>query len=298
MALEVLRDLRCQDLGGVLRRMRQLVFRYRLCCCSMCQKLLRDKQGLEIGGPSEIFGSNGLLPVYSIVASIDNCNYGYETVWEGEITEGKHFQFDKRKPPGMQYVCEASDLSSIPSAHYDFILSSHTIEHTANPLKAIIEWIRVLKENGKLVLVVPHKDGTFDHRRPVTLMEHLIEDYENRIPETDLSHLGEILTLHDLSMDPPAGDLVSFRARSERNYENRCLHHHVFDSKTVAQMLDYLRIQIRTIEAALPYHIFAIAEKPKASLRPQNEVFLSSSADFLRKSPFPSDCPTKHSRKQ
>ena len=30
---------------------------------------------------------------------------------------------------------------------------------------------------GALLLVVPHREGTFDHRRPVTELEHLVADF-------------------------------------------------------------------------------------------------------------------------
>ena len=40
---------------------------------------------------------------------------------------------------------------------------------------------------------------------------------------------GKIYKEHDLSMDTPAGTFEQFRERLMKNYENRCLHHHVFD---------------------------------------------------------------------
>ena len=66
-------------------------------------------------------------------------------------------------------------------ATYDFVFSYHTIEHTAHPLRALQELARILRENGTIVLVVPHKDETFDHRRPVTPLAHLIEDHEREV---------------------------------------------------------------------------------------------------------------------
>ncbi|CAB1208097.1 hypothetical protein [Acinetobacter bouvetii] len=61
------------------------------------------------------------------------------------------------------------------------------------------------------MLVVPHKDGTFDHFRSVTTLEYLINDFNNEdIDERDLTHLDEILKLHDLSRDLDAGDIEAF----------------------------------------------------------------------------------------
>src|SRR5450631_1320901 len=77
--------------------------------------LFRHKSGIEIGGPSQVFSSKGIFPVYPIVKHLDNCNFGSTTVWEGEIKDGNTFQFDRNKPAGRQYILEATALISIPS---------------------------------------------------------------------------------------------------------------------------------------------------------------------------------------
>ena len=44
-------------------------------------KKLKGKNGLEIGGPSQIFSKKGLCPIYNIVNRIDNLNYSKSTLW-------------------------------------------------------------------------------------------------------------------------------------------------------------------------------------------------------------------------
>jgi SAM-dependent methyltransferase len=249
--------------------------------------LFRGKTGLEIGGPSAVFSRSGLLPVYAVAARVDNCNFSRQTIWEGRIEEGATFRFDERHDPGYQYIAEASSLGKIASATYDFLLSSHTLEHIANPLQALLEWKRVLKPHGVLAVVLPHKDGTFDHRRPVTALAHLIQDFEERTPESDLTHLEEILRLHDLALDPPAGDFQAFKARSERNLENRCLHHHVFDTALAVEVVHHMRLEILAVETALPHHIFILARN--VAHEPDNEVFRGCQAAYRRRSRFMSD---------
>jgi len=137
-------------------------------------------------------------------------------------------------------VVDAAAIRSLPSDTYDFVLSSHNIEHLANPIAAMGEWLRVLRDGSYLVLVVPHKDGTFDHRRPITALSHLIEDYDACTAEDDTTHLAEILDLHDLTKDPSVSSLAEFREIAIRNATERRLHHHVFDTRLVMQLLDYL----------------------------------------------------------
>ena len=245
--------------------------------------------GLELGGPSGIFMPYGLFPVYSCATRIDNYNFGHQTIWEGAIKEGETFEFGKNGHRGNQFVSDATDLNRIASNTYDFVLSSHTLEHIANPLRALAEWTRVLKDGGLLALVLPHRDGTFDHRRPVTQLEHLVEDFEKQVDEGDLTHLDEILRLHDLGRDPAAGDFETFKARSAKNLENRSLHHHVFDTRLAIDLVDHIGLQITAVEAFRPYDILIVARKLTQGEKAQNNPFKGSGAEPLWTSPFPSD---------
>ncbi|MBV1916148.1 MAG: class I SAM-dependent methyltransferase [Pseudomonadales bacterium] len=245
--------------------------------------------GLEIGGPSSIFGHKGIIPVYLDSSKIDNINFSNSTVWEGHISDDEGFVFNKRSDAGCQYIGEASNLEMIEDSSYDFILSSHCIEHIANPIKALEEWIRVLKQDGLLVLVVPHKEGTFDHQRPVTSFEHLIQDFENQIDESDLTHVEEILKLHDLAKDPGAGDFVAFEKRSKCNRENRCLHHHVFDTKQAVEMVNYVGLEILAVEMFTPYHIVIISKKTASDQFADNRNYRDSTGALYKNSPFALD---------
>lgn len=253
----------------------------------LVRDLIEEKTGLEVGGPSEIFQRRGLLPVYPLASCLDNCNFSRDTVWEGRIATD-HFLYDTRRAPGRQHFAEGAALSFAESSSYDFVLSSHTLEHSANPLQCLHEWRRVLKPGGALILVLPHKDGTFDHLRPVTPLDHLIEDFERDTQEDDLTHLPEILALHDLERDPPAGSLEEFEARSRANHTNRCLHHHVFDTSTAIALVDLAGFAIRRVETVLPCHILFIAVNP-APGSAYNMHMLSPGALYHSRSPFPSD---------
>jgi len=221
---------------------------------------LRNKRGIEIGGPTGIFKDKSILPIYPVVGHLDGCNYSNSTIWEGLLKEGWTYNYQRNKTPGYQYVCEAVDLGSIGQESYDFVLSSHCIEHIANPLKAISEWKRILKNNGLMLLIVPHKDKTFDHNRPITSLSHLIEDLKNDVQEDDLTHLPEILELHDLVQDSGVSDFTSFKKRSQDNYLNRCLHHHVFDTQLVIDMLKYTELIIITSDFVPPHNIVVLAK--------------------------------------
>ncbi|MCV7051541.1 methyltransferase domain-containing protein [Mycobacterium heidelbergense] len=205
------------------------------------RRFVEDKHGIEIGGPSALFKT--VLPLYRFVAGLDGVNFSTETVWEGNIEEGGNFKYYYKRS-GRQFISDATDLSEIAGARYDFLLSSNCLEHVANPIKALTEWKRVIKEGGAMIVVLPNKQSNFDHRRPFTKFEHLLDDFTQDVGEDDLTHLDEILALHDLPMDPPAGDLEHFRQRSLKNFHNRTLHHHVFDIQLIEQILRYVGLEI------------------------------------------------------
>jgi len=233
----------------------------KLSCYSALKPYFINKSGLEIGGPSGHFERGGLFPIYSYAQNVDNCNFSVDTTWEGKIEQGNTFQFNKNKKPGYQFISEATDLSDIQNETYDFVLSSHTLEHSANPLKAMFEWYRVLKNDGILILVLPHYENTFDHNRPVTPLQHMIDDYNEDMTEADLTHLDEILKLHDLTKDPGAGSFDSFKKRSLKNLENRCLHQHVFNTESAIEVVDYTGMKILAVEVKNNFDIFIMSQK-------------------------------------
>ncbi len=205
------------------------------------QAALRDKCGIEIGGPSKIFRRD--LPIYKVVRSLDGVNFSAQTVWEGSLTEGLNFEFMKGRR-GRQFISEGSDLQAVADSSYDFLISCNNLEHLANPLKALAEWRRVIKQGGHLLLVLPRKESNFDHRRDTTRFAHLLDDLANGVDEHDLTHLDEILERHDRSMDEASGDLETFRQRSLLNFENRCLHHHVFDAPLIDRMFEHCDMDV------------------------------------------------------
>lgn len=215
-----------------------------------------NKKGLEIGGPSEVFRRRQPLDLYRYVGELDNCDFSQSTVW---AEQQDVYTFDPDKDPGKSIFCNGSELVSVEDSTYDFVLSSHNLEHFANPVKALKEWQRVIRPLGTLILVLPNYRRTFDHRREPTSVDHMLEDFERNVGEDDLTHLSEILEKHDLSMDPEAGSMEQFRQRSLDNFSNRCLHHHVFDKKNSRELLQRTGFSVRNIYLASPCHICIVA---------------------------------------
>jgi SAM-dependent methyltransferase len=236
-----------------------------------------------------VFRLSGVLPLYALAERIDNLNFAAQTVWGPGPAKADAPAFCAGRTPGRQVIAEGADLGPLASASFDFLLASHVVEHLANPLAALRAWARVLRPGGVLVLLLPHRQATFDHRRPVTELAHLRADAAAQQAESDLTHLPEILRLHDLSRDPDAGDAAAFERRSRDNFRQRCLHHHVFDTALALALVDEAGWQITRLAWRAPYHIVLVLEKPRRAQLPDNRSYLAPHARWRQKSLFETD---------
>jgi len=74
---------------------------------------------------------------------------------------------------------DAQKLDNVEDSSFDFLFSSHCLEHVRDPVEALTNWIRVIKPGGHLVISVPDEDlyeqgvwpSTFnsDHKLTFTL---------------------------------------------------------------------------------------------------------------------------------
>jgi SAM-dependent methyltransferase len=134
----------------------------------LAHQMLDGLSGIEIGGSaSNAFGLNS--------RNVDNVDH------ERESTVYAH---EQRRVCGtvMPVDVTASGLC-LPFADQseDFVIASHVIEHFYDPISAIFEWVRIARRY--VYLVVPHKDRTFDHPRPVTSVQELLDRHHGPIPD-------------------------------------------------------------------------------------------------------------------
>jgi SAM-dependent methyltransferase len=165
-----------------------------------------NKIGVEIGGPS-----NTGQYLYKNATNIDNIIFSKNNIWSSNITDEYNYYNNKK---GKVIINDAVNITLVQNEYYDFCFSSHSLEHIANPLKAISEWLRIIKKGGYIIIVVPEKSCCFDHKRNYSKFSTLLSQYEKNVNEDDLSTLPEILLNHDLSLDSAAGDLGNFTKRS------------------------------------------------------------------------------------
>jgi SAM-dependent methyltransferase len=210
---------------------------------------LEGAVALEPGGPSPAFGRLGVVHVYPKLAALDTLDFAENTLWSSTRREVE---------PRRRVIGEATRLHGVADDAYDAVLSSHVLEHISNPLGALLEWRRVVRPGGHIMLIVPHKDATFDHRRPVTTLAHMLEDAAVDRDENDVTHLDEVLALHDLERDPAAPSRAVFEQRCRENLATRSMHHHVFVSATVVDLCRAAGLQVAMLRSAAPCHIMCL----------------------------------------
>src|SRR4051794_35301722 len=247
---------------------------------------LQGATALEVGGPSAVFGPGGLCPIYAVVESIDGCQWSADTVWHGNQEAGDYEPAGEDGARGRLFITEGGTLEGVPDGAYDAVVCSHVIEHLANPLRALENWRRVVRPAGYLLIVAPHVAGTFDHRRPVTTLEHMVADFEAAADENDLTHLDEVLQLHDLARDPGAGERSAFEQARRNNLQTRLLHHHTFTGRSLLALLDRAGLEILAAEVRYPHDAYCLARFTEPGDPPVNTHWLDPAHPVWRRSPF------------
>jgi len=199
---------------------------------------LKGKEGIEFGGPTAIFDD----PHYGMNL------YPYVNLDGGNIITNNYFQsnigteFIYSSKTGKQFDIDCTDEKHLSSLKkYDFIVTSHAIEHFANPINTLNLWKKyVLKPDGYVLSIVPNKEACFDRKRPLTTLEHLISDYKKNIGEDDTTHIEEQKELHDWSL----GGLSDFYKLCEINHLTRVVHHHTFNKELVEEIFLYCGFEI------------------------------------------------------
>ena len=131
-----------------------------------------------------------------------------------------------------EILTEFDEISGVADESLDFLIACHVIEHTRNPIGSIAAAWRVLRPGGRLLLVIPDKERTFDRERPVTPLDHLLEDFHVPARERDLDHYREFYRV----AFPVPEDTLEETAR-RRFTEEYAIHYHVWTHESFAAML-------------------------------------------------------------
>jgi SAM-dependent methyltransferase len=156
---------------------------------------------------------------------------------------------------GADVVGDAARIPR-PDGSFDYLLSSHCLEHHPDTIRTLNEWARVLKPGGILFLILPHADRTFDRHREKTTLEHHLQEFgtlegedRSHIPEAEagmrrLEDLAEMEAMHRQTWGADFWDW-------DHRFANDAFHYHVWTQDEIVRLLQHLGFRILFVEEAV-----------------------------------------------
>ena len=186
----------------------------------LARKYLSGK-GIEVGA------MNAPLAVPE-TATVSYADWDFTPELAATLTDGR-----SNSSPAI--TTDIESMRGIEDGSQDFIIANHVIEHVENPFRAVASVMRVLRTGGIAFITLPDKRFTFDKKRALTPLDHLVRDYREG-PAWSLQGHYEDWAEHidGLSVDeiePRVAQLTSIRQE---------IHFHVWDHSTMADMFAYL----------------------------------------------------------
>lgn len=134
----------------------------------------------------------------------------------------------------VDFVCDGETLEGVGDGSQDFVIANHVLEHCEDPIGALKNWCRVVKDGGILFITVPDLRYTFDFRRAATPYAHLLVDHAEGPERQNLDTYREWHTLVDLAEDVEAAARSSAAARTN-------IHFHAWTQGEILELLMNLR---------------------------------------------------------
>lgn len=169
----------------------------------------------------------------------------------------KHTQLIPDEIVDVDYLDDGFILATISSASQDFVIANHVLEHSPDPVGALLNWSRVLKSGGVLFFSVPISAKSFDRGRRITTVEHLAEDHalcrsgqSELFQARNLEHYDEYLSISlvtirknlgypALTLEEKTAMLLEF---SHAQFTDT--HYHVFSVASLRQIICYVTTEV------------------------------------------------------
>jgi SAM-dependent methyltransferase len=216
--LPLTRHLAMLARGGPLR------WRLKRKRASLARRFLRGR-GIEIGAlhlPLEV-------PPEAKVRYVDR--------WPSEALRKRHPDVDVENIVPTDILDDGERLATIPDGSQDFVIANHFLEHCEDPIGALANILRVLKDGGVAYLAVPDKRFIpQDLRRPRTALAHVLQDHAAGPEGSRLDHFEEWARI----VEKVPEDRIAARV-DELIAEEVSIHFHVWTRRDVLELLSRLR---------------------------------------------------------
>jgi len=186
--------------------------------------------------------------------------------WPTEELRRRHPDVDVGNIVQVDILDDGERLTTIPDASQDFVIANHFIEHCEDPIGALENMVRVLKEDGVVYLAVPDKRFVpQDLHRPRTPITHVLDDHAAGPEGSRLHHFAEWARI----VENVPHDGVPARV-DELIAEEVSIHFHVWTLRDVRELLahlsDRLGFEIEAAEKNGHENIFILRRRRPATL--------------------------------
>jgi SAM-dependent methyltransferase len=153
----------------------------------LVRRYLHGLRGIEIGASGKKYGLDNQQGAYANVDVIDAHTRARNKGW---------------KESQLVNILSSGDDLPFKDGVFDYVFSSHVIEHFFDPIRAIREWFRVVREGGYVFMIIPHKERTYDRNREMTHHAELMERHRSAISHADyIRRTEEARKIHESHAD-------------------------------------------------------------------------------------------------
>jgi SAM-dependent methyltransferase len=148
----------------------------------------------------------------------------------------------------VDIVDNGETLSTLPDGQEDFVIANQFIEHCQNPVRALVNMLRVLRNGGIVMLAVPDKRFTFDKDRSITTNEHILDECLNGTEANRAGHFADVVGLDRYPDRKPELE-AEMKRLMDLDYS---IHYHVWDSDAFLKFLLWVKERF-----GLPFELMA-----------------------------------------
>lgn len=145
--------------------------------------LFRSQEYLSRAGfLSRIPGNAKVLEIGPFtIPSVSGPNVDYFDVLSREelLERAIRINYPHDQCPFIKYVSATGNLA-IVSETYEYVVSSHCIEHQPDLIQHLTDVYKLLKPGGEYLLVIPDKRYCMDAYLPVSVIQEIIQAYEEK----------------------------------------------------------------------------------------------------------------------
>lgn len=135
----------------------------------------------------------------------------------------------------VTYHTNMESMQGIANNSQDFVVMSHVIEHTKNPILALQKIYEKLRPGGMCFMAIPHMDYTFDKNRELTTCRHLVKDFTDYKRERDVAHIIDSIIDSAENVEANVAAIVmDFLQGNEHD-----VHWHTFTETNFSEMMQW-----------------------------------------------------------